>query len=97
MKEGAAGDVQAGMPWAAEPGRAGVLWADHDRVASAMLDSQPRTSPAGMSATGLQSHESALSRPFEGDRASQEADLAYRHTEALTEANVSARNMHMDR
>ena len=36
-------------PWAAGPGGLGTAWAAHDRVASAMLDSQPRGSPAHLS------------------------------------------------
>ena len=46
-------------PWAAGPGGLGTAWAAHDRVASAMLDSQPRGSPVHWSEVDVPRHSLA--------------------------------------
>jgi len=66
-------------PWAAGQGRLGPSWAERDRIASAMLQSQPGSSPANLSDVHMPYHSLA---PHQVDNYS-------RHAHALTEANVS--------
>ena len=74
-------------PWAAGPGGLDTVWAAHDRIASAMVDSQPRGSPAHLSEVELPRHSVA------SDLMGFNSGAA----DCLTEGNGSLRGPESDR
>ena len=73
-------------PWAAGQGALGSSWANHDRVDSALLESQSRSSPQAMSELQSPSRGSAGSAHMNSGNGAQRPDRFY--APGLTEANI---------
>ena len=89
-KQSGAGNIDVHSSWAAGQGVLGSSWANHDRIASALLESQSRSSPQAMSDSQSPGQGSAGSACIYGERGAQRQDRI--HVPGLYEANIHHRD-----